>query len=145
MNIAQILKSFIFLTAMTMVLSSCYSDDDWLDDNAESLGNYPVISTFTAPDGTVVESGDVVTLDLRYFSTDPIASITFYEKYNDEVNEVFTTGYEQNFDPESQTDKLIYEYTVPEFPVEVDQFTIEVVIVNENSLERSSSIDFEVL
>lgn len=133
------------LASSTLALTGCYEEPDWLGDNTVSLGNFPVISSFSVVDDREFELGETVELDLRFWSDAPIQEIVLSSLIGDTKAEVATFGYTPNFAEDSQTDKLLMSYTIPnELPDGVSSISLEVNIINENGLNRTRTVTVDV-
>jgi hypothetical protein len=140
------IKSAFVATICTLLLAGCYKESNWLDENTtKGAGNYPVIATFTSTNGKKFKAGQVVKLDLRYWSLDPIKEIKFSSIIDGVTAPVSTLPYSANFAEDSQTDKLLFDYTVPSTPETVKKMKIEALITNENGLTRASTYEIELL
>ncbi|TXB62527.1 hypothetical protein [Phaeodactylibacter luteus] len=145
-KIKQALPMLLILAAMALSFSSCYETPDWVDENtAPGLGSYPVIASLAVSNGDSFKAGETVELDLRYWSDDPIREIVLTAVINEERTEAGSFNYEPNFAEDSQTDKLLMNYAIPpDLPAEVASITLEVEIINENTLTRSSSVSVAI-
>jgi hypothetical protein len=133
------------LASSTLALTGCYEEPDWLGDNTVSLGNFPVISSFSVVDNREFELGETVELDLRFWSDAPIQEIVLSSLIGDTKTEAATFGYTPNFAEDSQTDKLLMSYTIPnELPEDVSSISLEVNIINENGLNRTRTVTVNV-
>ena len=129
---------FLFLSLMAFGLSSCYEEPDWLGDNVTTEGkHFPVIAGFDAPNGTDFKVGETAQLDLRYWSVDPISTIKLHATIDDVTTEVSSKSYTQNFQEDSQTDMMLFDYTIPDVAVGT-AIRIDAEIINENGLTRNT-------
>lgn len=129
----------LLLGFITVSISSCYNDDNWLDDNMEETGrSVPMIASFTTSDEDY-SSGAEITLDLRYWSNDDIEQIDFFAQVegHPELDDLRVIPYEEAYSELSRTDSLLITYTVPDVPSGTD-FGFQVVVKNENGLTASS-------
>lgn len=124
---------------ITISFSSCYEDDNWLEENIEETGrSVPFIASFTTADKDYSQ-GSEITLDLRYWSNDPIEQIDFFAQVqgNPGHDDLRVIPYEEAYSALSRTDSLLIKYTVPDVPSGT-RFSFQVVVRNENGLSASS-------
>ena len=140
------LSYFGALLLFTLALTGCYDEPDFLRDNVTiGRGYAPVIATFTSTNGTTFLEGDVAQLDLRYWSIDPIEEVVLYETIGSGARtRVAAMPYQANFAEDSQTDKMLLTYTIPDVPADVTSILVEAEVVNENGLTKTSSIKLNV-
>jgi len=131
---------YLILFAIAFLSVSCHDEPDWLGDNTTTEGrHFPVISTLEV-DQTFVSSGDVVEVDVRFWSIDPIMETQLIEKADgaSDFSIVQTVPYSFNFNEETQNEQLILNYTAPAVS-DTTVYEIGARIVNENGLERVST------
>ncbi|TNE61228.1 MAG: hypothetical protein EP344_06230 [Bacteroidetes bacterium] len=146
MNWKYVSKTGLLALLLGLVLSGCYKEPNWLDDNVTTgKGNYPVIATLTLANGNSFSIGETAQLDLRYWSLDPIKEIQLYSVIDGTENLESSSPHVANFAEDSQTDKMILDYTVPSVPNDITEITLKVTIVNENTLTRSSTVKINVV
>lgn len=132
---------FVLLASSALLWTGCYEEPNWLDDNIESLGSIPVISSFSVVEDREYELGETVGLDLRFFSDDEIQEIVLSSIIGSQKEEVATFDYVPNFVADSQTDQLLMEYTIPnELPEGVDRIELEANVINENQFNRTATV-----
>ena len=130
-NITKILLSGL----IAIGVSSCYEDDNWLDENMEETGrSTPVIASFTTADEDY-SPGSEITLDLRFWSNDSIEQVDFFAQVDGhpELDDLRVFPYEEAYSELSRTDSLLINYTVPNVPSGTD-FEFQVVVRNVNGL-----------
>ena len=127
---------YIFCLVLTVSMTGCYDEPDWLGDNTTTEGkNFPVISGLSTTNGDIFKSNEVVNLDLDFWSDDDIAEIRLIEKIDGTERLVETYDYAPNFQEDSQTDELLMDYIVPPLTEETE-IVLAVEIINENGLSR---------
>lgn len=136
---------FLFLFAL-LGFQSCYETPDWLEDNTTpGLGNFPVIAAFSATNGNAFAAGETVNLDLRFWSVDPVREIVLSSTIGGVTTEVASFGYAANFDADSQTDKLLMDYSIPaSLDTSITEIMLAVEIINENTLARNRQITIAI-
>ena len=148
MKIANITPKIIFLGLIAIGLSSCYDQEDPLDDLITRTGNYyPAIANIrTLEDqGFTVDfsPGGNVALEMQYWSIDPIDVVNFYDVINSDTTLVSSTPYEPAFSQRAGTETLVFNYTVPLLPVDTE-VTLLFEVVNQNTLSYSRTFGFEI-
>lgn len=153
MSIIKKINSYSLLLLSVLVLTSCYSEDNWITDNLEETGRaYPNIADVTILNNqNEYTEGDVIEIDVRFWSEDPVNDIKLYHILEDEngdelvgMTEVLSVDYsEATFSTETQTDVVVLEYEVPEITEDptIINFIIEVENVNgltENNTESKN-------
>ena len=148
MKIANITSKIILLGLITIGLSSCYEQEDPLDDLINRSGNhYPAIANIrTLEDqGLTVDfsPGGNVALEMQYWSIDPIDVVNFYDIIDNDTSLISSNPYQPAFSRRSGTDTLVFNYTVPALPVDTE-ITLMFEVVNENTLSYARTFDFEI-
>ena len=148
MKIANITSKIILLGLITVGLSSCYEQEDPLDDLINRSGNhYPAIANIrTLEDqGFTVDfsPGGNVALEMQYWSIDPIDVVNFYDIIDNDTSLISSNPYQPAFSRRSGTDTLVFNYTVPTLPVDTE-IVLMFEVVNENTLSYARTFDFEV-
>ncbi len=135
------------MVSAAAALTACEKEpDQWLRDNVqEGRGYFPVIAsaTVTSPALSNVKPGSELTLDLRYWSRDPIQEVRLYARPGATATEtlVSTTSYTPAYSEESRTDVLLLKYTVPTDLVPAKgALRLRVEVVNENTLTKSLTL-----
>lgn len=141
----KILQKVLLIAAAALV--ACEEEpDQWLRDNTqEGRGYFPVIASaaVTAPALTAVKPGSEVTVDLRYWSRDPIQEVRLYARPGATAPEtlVSTTPYAPAYSAVSRTDSVLLRYTVPADLVPAKgALRLRAEVVNENTLTRSGTL-----
>lgn len=139
-------KYSVFILMLLVVFTGCYDEPDLLSDLTTTEGkHFPVIASFGTESGeTTFSSGASVGLDLRYWSVDEIDQIIFSETIDGNTSEFANLGYTQNFAEDSQTDKLVVDYTAPSVAAETT-VTITVEILNANGLNKTGSVSLTIV
>ena len=129
----------VLVGCISLGVSSCYNDDTWLEENMEETGrSVPLIASFTSADQSFAP-GTEITLDLRFWSNDPIEQIDFFAQVEGypELDDLRVIPYEEAYSALSRTDSLLIRYTIPDVPSGTD-FGFQVVVKNENGLSAST-------
>ncbi len=128
--------SFSLFMLLTLFISSCYKEPDFIGDNSTTEGkHFPVIAGFKIVDkADSYNQGEKVKVDLDFWSVDPIKVINFHFRTDDTDVIAATSPYVANFKEDSQTDELIMEFVVPSVS-STDTVTIDAEIINENGLK----------
>jgi hypothetical protein len=132
-----------------MLFAACKKDapDQWLKDNITIIGKVPVIAGFTVkpPQTTNVAAGSTVTLDLRYWSDDPIDKISLRSAVGTAAQQVVsTTAYQKAYSQVSRTDSLLLNYPVPGGLAVGTAIVMEVEVVNKNTLTKKTTLSLKV-
>jgi hypothetical protein len=143
----KILHKFLMIAAAAVALSACEQEPDkWLQENIqEGRGYFPVIASasVTAPALTDVKPGSEVTVDLRYWSRDPIQEVRLYARPGATAVEtlVSTTPYTPAYSEVSRTDSMLLKYAVPADLVPAKgALRLRAEVVNENTLTKSITL-----
>jgi len=139
MKISESTTNIFLSVCLLLLLSGCFDEDNFLVDNIERTGqSFPVISNLEIiNDQSSYSEGDIVQLDLRFWSEDPVANIVLSDSLINlsSQQEVSTFSYSQAaFSETSQTDSLIIDYTIPTVPNDTTEINLEVQVNNENGL-----------
>ena len=148
MKITSLTSKIILLGLMVVGLSSCYDQEDPLDDLIQRTGNhYPAIANIrTLQDqGFTVDfsPGGSVALEMQYWSIDPIDVVNFYDIINGDTALISSNPYQAAFSQRSGTDTLVFDYTVPMLPAETT-IVLMFEVVNENTLSYARTFGFDI-
>lgn len=141
------IKILVLLVTVSIILSSCYKETYWVDDNVTSEGkHFPVIqSTYinnTPASGKFAE-GAVVEFGIRYWSIDPIKEFQLFATLDGTETLASTTPYSLSFNPETSAEDRIINYTVPAGS-SGKTIGLKCVVVNDNGLTRTASRNISV-
>lgn len=128
----------------TLLLTSCYEEEVWLEDNITATGEYyPVI--YMNDLNSEYQSGEAVAVVLEYFSLGTLEEIVLYQQVGENDEEMVSSNSPQGaFSEKKALDTLAISYTVPAFPDSVD-ITLRAEAVNTNGLTNSSSNTFTAI
>ncbi len=147
----KIFKNILFVAAAAGMLMACEQEpDQWLQDNIqEGRGYFPVVASLAvaSPASTsTLKPGDPVTLDLRYWSLDPIQEVRLYAKPGANAPEtlVATTPYVPAYSTVTRTDSLLLNYQLPAGITPPATVTLRTEVVNQNTLTKSSSVNINL-
>lgn len=134
MNKINIKWLFALLLVVSVGLSSCYKESNWLADNAELTGNHFPIVSGTSLEADSYAVGDVVEVTCHYWSIDEVEKLELYASVDGADEALYSsTPYTHNYDPETRTDVATLDYVVPEGSAG-SAITLRVVVVNANGL-----------
>lgn len=135
------------LAVLALGLTGCYEEPDRVGELVEpGRGHFPVISTLVVSNGSDFARGETATLDMRFFSDDPIENITLSSIIDGVETEVATFGYTPNFQEDSQTDQLLMDYVVPtDLAADITSVELKVVILNKNELTRERTVTINIV
>lgn len=139
----------IGLFSVGILLSACKKNapDQWLQDNITIIGKVPTVAGFTVkpPQTTNVAAGSTVTLDVRYWSDDPIDKINLRATVGATAQQVVsTTAYQRAYSQVSRTDSLLLTYPVPVGLAVGTAIVMEVEVVNKNTLTKKLTLSLKV-
>ncbi|HHB78618.1 MAG TPA: hypothetical protein ENK85_05240 [Saprospiraceae bacterium] len=135
----NIIKLSVLFLAIGIFMSSCYKEERWTEENTEVLGYVPLIAAFTiSPDGEAA-SGTELSLDLRYWCTDPIKEIIFYPELGGMMLDSVIVPYVEAYSEVSQTDSLIFTYVAPTVVDTTLELIVNAKVVAENGFSRETS------
>ncbi len=141
-------KSFIPMAVVSLLivslLSSCYEEEVWLEDNIDPSGEYfPVI--YMNGLNSEYQADDPVPVVLEYFSLGTLEEIVLYQQIGDNDEEVvLRTPPNGTFSEEKAQDVLTLTYTVPVIADTVD-ITLRAEAINANGLTKSSDDSFTAI
>lgn len=146
------MKSKIYylpLLFLAVLSASCEKNDpdEWLKDNIEVVGRFPVIASLAIvpPQTSRVPAGSSVQLDLRYWSDDPVDKINLYATVGAGARQtVSTSAYAKAYSAVSKTDSLILPYQVPAGLASGTSIKLDAEVLNQNTLSRTSSVTLTV-
>lgn len=111
----KIMRNFIILASFFLV-TACYEEKVWLDDNVEYQGK-AVPSIYMYPlDSATYTPGRTARIQLEYFSNDGMKEIKVYHRVGSATAArtlVATLPYTPAFSKLKQQDTLIYQYPIP--------------------------------
>ncbi|MFO7799965.1 hypothetical protein [Rhodohalobacter sp.] len=149
MSIYKKLNKYTFLLLTVFILTSCYSEENWLTDNLEETGrSYPNIADINILNNQdQYLEGDVIEIDVSFWSEDPVNEIKLFHilenEDGDEIvgrTEVLSVSYsEANFSSETQTDHVVLDYEVPQISEDPTIITFIVEVENENGLTENNT------
>lgn len=142
----KLIKNTIILSCLLALVTSCYEEEQWLEDNIETEGkNYPVIQS-VGVEGELAP-GNTLNLIMHYWSSDPILRYDLYDSVAMVSNQQLysSTDYVYNYDEETGSEVVTLPYTIPSTVVDTSIVILRVAIVNENGLSREvvTSLTFE--
>ncbi len=132
-------KILIALLVMTVFTTACKKEapDQWLQDNITIIGKVPVIASFTVKPPANVTAGASLQLDLRYWSDEPMDKINLRAAVGTGTLElVSTSAYQAAYSKVSRTDSLLLPYVVPAGLAAGTKISVEVEVVNKNTLTK---------
>lgn len=126
------------LLALALVISvgltSCYKESNWLADNAELTGNHFPIIQSTSIETENFAVGETVSVKCNYWSIDEVEKLELYASVDGADEALYSsTPYTHNYDPETRTDVAFLDYTIPDGS-EGTEIVLRVVVVNTNGL-----------
>ena len=149
MSIIKKINRYSLLFLSVLVLTSCYSEDNWITDNLEETGrSYPNITDVTILNNQdEYTESDVIEIDVRFWSEDPVSEIKLYHILEDDngdelvgLTEVLSVNYsEASFSSETQTDFVVLEYEVPEITEDPTIINFIIEVENENGLTEDNT------
>lgn len=111
----KIIAQILVLASMVM-LTACYEEEVWLDDNVEFQGK-AVPSIYMYPlDSTTFTPGRSARVQLEYFCNDGLKEIRVYQRVGSATATrtlLSTLPYTPAFSQLKQQDTLIYQFPVP--------------------------------
>lgn len=109
------MRNFIILASF-FIVTACYEEEVWLDDNVDYLGK-AVPSIYMYPlDSATFTPGRTARVQLEYFSNDGMKEIKVYQRVGSATAArtlVTTLPYTPAFSKLKQQDTLIYQFPVP--------------------------------
>ena len=109
------MRNFIILASF-FIVTACYEEKVWLDNNVDYLGK-AVPSIYMYPlDSTTFTPGRTTRVQLEYFSNDGMKEIKVYQRVGSATAArtlVTTLPYTPAFSRLKQQDTLIYQFPVP--------------------------------
>ncbi len=137
------MKYLLYIFALGLVMSSCYKQTYWLDDNVDTDGFfYPQIQSVT-PSNDAPDEGETITITAKYWSRDAVKQVDVYHDANG-TDELYSSNpFESHLDKEDNVEAWPLEYVVPAGTSGKD-ITIRIVVVTENDLEKSKSTKITV-
>ena len=142
-NVNRINRIVIYVGAL-MSMTSCYDEPDWLGDNTiQGVGSFPVAAFITGNEDNYNEN-DIVRFQLQYWSDEEIDVINVYSTIGTGERQLeSTTPFTPNYSEELDLHLLDLAYPVPAGS-SGETITIEVEVVNKNTLTDARSFDFTV-
>ena len=135
---------FLLATVVVTLLTSCYEEENWLEDNITPTGEYYPTIYMNDLDGEYA-AGDEVIVDLEFASQGTLENIVLYQQLGEAEEEVVsTTPYQPAFSQKKSQDTLALTYVVPSITDTVE-ITLRAEAVNANGLTTSSSNTFDAI
>ncbi len=130
--------AWVLVLGVILIMSSCYKEKYWLDDNADWTGAYyPVIQRVTA-DPSTAAVGDTVTVTVKYWSLDEVDRIELYHNASGDEELYSSTPFEDHFSVEENVQVLPLTYIVPA-EAAGKKVTLRVAVVTKKDVEKSAS------
>ena len=144
MKYSKLTYHILFGILILTTLTSCYDEPDWLGDNTTpGIGSFPVAAFITGNEESYDENG-TVEFQLQYWSDEEIDVINVYSTVGSgDRSLVSTTPFTPNYSVELDLHLLDLTYQVPT-GTSGETISIEVEVVNKNTLTDSRSLDFTV-
>ena len=134
----------LLATVVVTLLTSCYEEENWLEDNITPTGEYYPTIYMNDLDGEYA-AGDEVIVDLEFASQGTLENIVLYQQLGEAEEEVVsTTPYQPAFSQKKSQDTLALTYVVPSITDTVE-ITLRAEAVNANGLTTSSSNTFDAI
>lgn len=143
------LSKYTLIVLTGFILTSCFGEDNFLTDNLEETGrSFPNITDVTILNSqSEYSEGDIIQIDVRFWSDDPVKQIILYDELNDDegnsiqsIERVSSVPYDQaSFSEDSQTDFVILEYEVPEITSDPTEIIFVIEVLNENGLAERNT------
>jgi hypothetical protein len=128
---------FALILVLSLGLSACYEESNWLADNAVLTGNHFPIVQNTSVEADSYAVGENVEVTCHYWSIDEVEKLELYASVDGGDASLYsTTPYTHNYDPETRTDVATLDYVVPEGSAGA-VITLRVVVVNANGLSSA--------
>ena len=144
MEILNKIQTYALLITLSILLTSCFSEDNFLTDNLELTDrSFPVITDIIILNSQDEYSeGDNIQFDIRFWSDDPVSEIILYDELVGlrglEIA-VQRPASEATFSEESQTDAITLVYVVPEITQDPTTINFVIEVVNENGLTEQNT------
>ncbi len=139
------IKIFFVFLSIGLVFSSCYKEENWVDDNSQTENKYyPVIQKLVKTGGDTISAGELIKLTVNYWSNDPIKSLELTETANGADKSIQVWGYTDSFNEEAYAEVTTLDYTASTFSDTTD-VTLSVTVLNENGLSRKKSVEVVVI
>ncbi len=131
---------FILIFGITLIMSSCYKEETWVDKNVKEGGKFfPKIASFKKiTTGNDFYFGDEIVFEMNFWSQDKIAAEYILE--NEE--EYDRIPYQSAYSYETHMDSVLLTYKAHE--INAKSITIKGKVKNENELEKISSSSYEL-
>lgn len=142
----KIKYSFLAVLFSSIMLSSCFEEDNFLDDNLTLTGNhFPVIASFSVDTKSVYVINEVVTdAILSYWTEGSIKQINVYNTIGSGTKDIVsTTPYSANFIDSLRTDVFVFDYDIPNVEPRTS-IKIEVEVENVNGLTKADDFDISL-
>ncbi|MGB3851792.1 MAG: hypothetical protein WA958_17620 [Tunicatimonas sp.] len=142
-NINNLPKLLLVLIVVSL-LSACYEEEVWLEDNITPSGEYfPTIYMNSLENE--YQAGDAVPVVLEFASQGTLQEIVLYQTLGDTPEEVVSRNpYQPAFSQVKAQDTLALVYTVPAI-ADTIEVELRAEAVNSNGLTTSSSESFEAV
>lgn len=143
-TLISILRSCLPALMVVGLLSSCYEEEVWLEDNITPTGEYfPTI--YMNDLASEYAAGESVSVVLEFASQGMLEEIVLSQQIGEEdPTVVSSTPYQPAFSEKKAQDTLALTYVVPNVTDTVE-ITLTAEAVNANGLTKSSSNTFEAI
>lgn len=140
----KIKYSFLAVLTSSVMLFSCFEEDNFLDDNLTLTENYfPVVADFYLEEDSyaVGASAQAITV---FWSEGPIRELQLYATVGGAAETlVSTTPYTANLVDSVRADVMVIPYTVPNV-ASGTSIDLRVLVVNENDFTKGDDDSFTV-
>ncbi len=146
---------YIIVLFVTVILSSCYEEEHFLDNNSTSNGNYfaviQSVSVDNVPEIGGFAVGETAKIVVDYWSLDPVKELELFDVVEDTLENkvetmILTTP--SNYVVNSKPAKVSLDYIVPVVPPNFNKgrrLVLKVFVINENGLVSEKSTEIKVL
>lgn len=134
------------LLMSSMVLSSCFEEDNFLDDNLTLTGNFfPVVADLDVDTKSSYIINEIISdIFISYWTEGTLKQINVYNTPSGGVRElVSSTPHVPNFIDSLRTDVLVFDYAIPDVEPRTS-VNVEVEVENENGFTKSKSFDISL-
>ncbi len=137
------MKYIFSIIVLSLVMSSCYKETYWLDNNVDTDGSfYPQIQRVTASNSAPSE-GESITVTVKYWSRDAVKQVDLYHNPGGSEALFSSNPYEDHFVQEENIEVWPLSYTVPA-GTSGQEITLRVSVVTDKDVEKSYTTKIKV-
>lgn len=138
------MKNILFVLFSVLLVTSCYEETDWVEDNSTTNGHHFPMIQDVIPESDTVQAGATVAVNVYFWSRDEVKELDFLQTINGTETLLSTSAPQVTYDEERNVDVMNFSYTVPDTSMAGSSITLTSVVRTVHDLTRSKSASIVV-